>query len=243
MSDILKGSKDTNVSYAPGIIEDAQNRANFGKDVMMPAWKDYMQQSKDVYNQALPGMNRVAQEGAGYAGNVGATLGETGESAARTGIKGLESFFQPGYGQEQYAAAMAPIQQQYQSNLAAQNANFGGAGNLGSSRQALAGQQLAGQNEAAMASAAGNVMRDINQQRLQAAGQLGQLGQGYLQTGLGAKGTQLGFAERPMDWQTNYGKMMGLTPSQLYTPQWPGQQSTSQVNNPGLKGIASKLGL
>lgn len=243
MSDILKGSKDTNVSYAPGMIEDAQNRAKFGKDVMMPAYKDYINKIHGTYNESLPGMTKAAQGLGGYAGQVGQTLGETGESAARTGIKGLESFFEPGYGQEQFAAAMAPINSQYQSNLANNAATFGGAGNLGSSRQALAQGQLAGQAQGQQMQAAANVMNNLNQQRLQAGSTLGQLGQGYLNSGLAAKGTQLGAAERPTDWTANIGKQLGQVNPAIYTPQWPGQNSTSTTENPGLKGIAGKIGL
>ena len=69
------------------------------------------------------------------------------------------------------------------------------------------------------------------------------MGQGYLNSGLNAKQSQLGFAKRPMDWQTTYGKQLGLLPSQLYTPQYPGQQSTSETKSPGLKDIIGMIGL
>jgi hypothetical protein len=48
-----------------------------------------------------------------------------------------------------------------------------------------------------------------------------------------------------MDWQAQRGKMLGMTPSQLYTPQYPGQQSTttSQQKSPLdiIGGIIGKL--
>jgi hypothetical protein len=176
---------------------------------------------------------------------VGQTLGETGESAARVGVKGLESFFSPGYGQEQFAAAMAPIQGQYQTNMANNAATFGGAGNLGSSREALANAQTAGSAQGQQMQAAANVMNQLNQQRLQAGQSLAQTGGNYLNQGLQAKGTQLGAAERPMDWQSTYGKQLGQVPSQLYTPQYPGQQSTSGSTQKSpldlIGGIVGKL--
>jgi hypothetical protein len=186
-------------------------------------------------------MTRAAQEGGGYAGQVGQTLGETGESAARVGVSGLSQFFDPKYGMEQYAAAMAPIQGQYQQNMANQAAQFGGAGNIGSSRQALAQSQAAGANQAAQMQAAAGVMRDINNQRLQAGSQLGQLGGNYLERGLGAKQAQLGFAERPMDQIGQRGKNLALVPGSIYTPQYPGQQSTETTENPGLKDIIGPI--
>lgn len=237
MSDILKGSTEKDVNYVPGMTEDIAETLKFKKDVTMPAWKDYMKDVDKTYAENLPGMMKAAQGGAGYAGQVGQTLGETGESAARVGVSGLSQFFDPKYGAEQFAAAMAPIQGQYQQNLANQGAQFGGAGQLGSSRQALAGAQAAGANQAAQMQAAAGVMRDLNQQRLQAGQSLGQLGGNYLQGGLGAKQAQLGFAERPVDYISQKGKAMGLTPGALYTPQYPGQQGTTETKNPGLKDI------
>lgn len=237
MGDFLKGSKKNKVDYVPGMVDDIGETLKFKKDVTMPAWKDYMKDVDQTYDQALPGMSRAAQGLGNYAGQVGQTLGETGESAARTGISGLSQFFDPKYGAEQFAAAMAPIQGQYQTNLANQGAQFGGAGQLGSSRQALAGAQAAGAAQGQQMQAAANVMRDINNQRLQAGQSLGQLGGNYLGQGLNAKSTQLGAAERPMDWMSQKGKMLGMTPSQLYTPQYPGQQSTKETKTPGLKDI------
>lgn len=230
----LFGGSQTSVNYLPEQIKDIQKTGEFKQNVMMPTWQNYMTGAQTGYEQAIPGMMKAAQGGAGYAGQMGQTLGETGESAARTGVAGLESFFNPNYGAEQYAAAMAPIQAQYSQNVANQGAQFGGAGQLGSARQALAGQQLASANQAAQMQAAAGVMRDINQQRLTAGQALTGAGANYLQGGLGAKQAQLGFAERPMDWYSNLGKQYSMVPQTLYTPPYPGQQSTTQSNTPGI---------
>jgi len=242
---LTEDKKETSVNYLPEQIKDIQDTNKFKSDVIMPAWKDYMGDVNKTYEQNLPGMSRAAQGLGNYAGQVGQTFGETGESAARTGISGLSQFFDPKYGQEQFAAAMSPIQSQYMQNMANQGAQFGGAGNLGSSRQALAGAQAAGANQSAQMQAAANVMNNLNNQRLQAGSQLGQLGQGYLNSGLAAKGTQLGAAERPMDWQAQRGKMLGMTPSQLYTPQYPGQNATTTSSSKSpldlIGGIIGKL--
>ena len=244
-SDLTSDTKETSVNYLPEQIKDIQDTNKFKTDTMMPAYQNYMKQAQAGYDQSLPGMNKAAQGLSGYAGQVGQTLGETGESAARTGISGLSQFFDPKYGQEQFAAAMSPIQGQYQQNLANQGAMFGGSGQLGSARQALAGQQLAGATQGAQMQAAAQVMNNLNNQRLQAGQSLGQLGGNYLGQGLNAMGTKLGAAERPMDWQTTYGKQLGLVPQQLYTPQYPGQQSstTSSSKSPLdlIGGIIGKL--
>lgn len=242
MSFLFDSSKSTTVNQNPGQQEDINATNAFKSGTVMPSWQDYMAQSKAGYANAQPGMNQAAQNLSGYAGQVGQTLGETGESAVRTGTAGLEQFFNPSYGQDQFAAAMQPLQGQYQQNLANQGATFGGAGQIGSSRQALAGQQMAGANNAAQMQAAAGVMNNINNQRLQAGSQLMQGGQSQLNSGLAAQGTQLGAAERPMDWQSTYGKQLGMTPSQLYTPQYPGQQGSTSTSSPSLMQDLGSIG-
>jgi len=246
MSDLFGGlfgdTKETSVNYLPEQIQDIQKTNEFRQGTMMPYWQDYMKGLGEQYQQALPGVTKAAQGGAGYAGQVAETLGETGEKAARTGIAGLSQFFDPRFGQEQFAAAMAPIQAQYQQNVANQGAQFGGAGQLGSARQALAGQQLAGANQAAQMQAAANVMNQLNQQRLQAGSTLGQLAPGYFGTGMQAQQQRLGYAQAPTEFGINVmGKGAGYVPSQLYTPQYPGQQGTSTSNNPSLFDIGAKI--
>ena len=101
---------------------------------------------------------------------------------------------------------MVPAQQQYMANLAGQRAQFGGAGQLGSARQALADTALAGQTQAAQMAAAAQVSRDIAQQRAQAGSTLASLGQGGLQQAIGAAGQgvtfcDIGMAHRRLRWK------------------------------------------
>jgi len=236
------GGSETNVQYLPEQITDIQKTNQF-RGGMQGYGSDYMKQLQDAYNESLPGINKAAQGGAGYAGQMGQTLGETGESAARTGIAGLENFFSPGYGAEQYQAAMAPIQAQYQQNVANQGANFGGAGQLGSARQALAGQQLAGATQSAQMQAAAQVMNNLNNQRLQAGQSLGQLGGNYLQGGLGAKQAQYGFATAPTDYLTKtLGQGSQYVNQSLFNAPYPGQQSSQTQQNMGV-GDLVKTGM
>lgn len=241
--DMLFGDeKETSVNYLPGQMADIEKTNQFRQGTMMPFATDYLSKLQQGYGQGLAGINKAAQGGAGYAGQVAQTMGETGESAARTGVAGLGSFFDPNYGAEQFGAAMAPIQSQYQQNIANQGANFGGAGQLGSARQALAGQQLAGSTQAAQMQAAAGVMKDINQQRLQAGQALGQLGGNYLGQGMTAKQQQLGYAQAPTDYLLNtLGKGQGYVPSSLYQAQYPGQQGTTSSSTPSLFDIGAKI--
>ena len=92
-------------------------------------------------------------------------LGGTGESALRTGISGLENLFSPDYERQQINDALLPAELQYQQNLAGQNAGFGGAGQMGSARQALANTQLAQSNAINQAALGANIENQIRNQQ------------------------------------------------------------------------------
>ena len=114
-------------------------QTDFFTGTIAPTYETAVKGATDVYNQNAGAVLNAAQNAAGTAAQAQLALGETGESALRTGISGLQSLFSPDYEQNQIAAALAAPQAQYQQNLAGQQAQFGGAGNLGSARQALAG--------------------------------------------------------------------------------------------------------
>jgi hypothetical protein len=84
-------------------------------------------------------------------------------------------------------------------------------------------------------------MNNLNQQRITASNALAGYGQNYLGAGLGAQGTALGAAERPMDWYSTLGKQYAQVPQTLMQAQYPGQQSTTQTKTPSLFDIGSTI--
>ena len=192
----------------------AQNQ--FFTGTIAPTYQGAVKGATDLYNQGAPGVTNAAQNLAGTASQVGETAGGVGESALRTGVSGLESLFSPDYAQEQLNAAMAPAQAQYQQNLANQQAQFGGTGNLGSARQALAGQQLAGTTQATQAATAAGILKDIASQRAGVGAQLASIGQGGLSQALGAAGQGVTAAMAPQDLYNKYASVIFGTPSASY---------------------------
>ena len=217
-------------SSAPVLTQEQKDAIKAQTEMLtgtiIPAYKDVTGKATDLYNQNAGGVLTAAQRLGGQASQASTTLGETGESALRTGITGLQSLFNPEYEQNQVMSALAPAQAQYQQNLAAQQAQFGGTGNLGSARQALAGQQLAGQNQALMAKTAADTQAAIAAQRMGAAGQLAQLGQGGIGQALGAAGQQVSAAMTPQQLYSQYASVIFGTPSGSYTPDFRGTQGT-----------------
>ena len=227
----------TNVT-TPQLTEEqrAQMKAQneFFTGTIAPTYQGAVKGATELYNQGAPGVTNAAQNLAGTASQVGQTSGEVGESALRTGVSGLQSLFSPEYAQEQLNAAMAPAQAQYQQNLAGQQAQFGGAGNLGSSRQALAGQQLAGQTQSAQAATAASILKDISAQRAGVGATLAQIGQGGLGQALGAAGTGITAAMAPQVLYNKYSSVIFGTPSSSYAMGPVGSSSTSSSSNYGV---------
>jgi len=202
-------------------------QTDFFTGTIAPTYKEAVGGATDVYNQNVGGVVNAGQNLAGVAGQAQQTLGETGESALRTGVSGLQSLFSPDYERNQISAAMAPAQAQYQQNLAAQQAQFGGSGNLGSARQALAGQQLAGQNQALQAKTAADLQSQIASQRMGVGTTLAQLGQGGIGQALGAAGQQVSAAMTPQQLYNQYASVIFGTPSASYNPDFRGTQATN----------------
>jgi hypothetical protein len=212
-------------------------QTNFFTSTIAPAYQQAVGGARDIYNLSAPGVTYAGQNLAGVAGQAQEALGSTGESALRTGISGLQNLFGQDYEQQQMAAAMVPAQQQYMANLANQRAAFGGAGQLGSARQALADTALAGQTQAAQMAAAAQVSRDIAQQRAQVGSTLASLGQGGIGQALGAAGQGVAAAMTPQQLYNQYASVIFGTPATAYSPNFAGTQGMTQNTSRYQMGI------
>jgi len=228
-----QSSTDPKLTAAQAAQVEAQNQ--FFTGTLAPTYSGAVKGATDVYNQAAGGVKDASQNLAGVAGAAQKSLGETGESALRTGISGLQSLFNPDYEANQIKAALSPAQAAYAQNIAQQEAQFGGTGNLGSARQALAGRQAAGANQALMAKTAADVQRDVAGQRMSTAGQLAQLGQSGIGQSLGAAGTKLGASQADIDLYNKYASVIFGTPSASYNLGPTGSNTSTSGSNLGFK--------
>ena len=198
----------------------------------------------NLYNTSAGGELNAAQNVAGTANQAQNVFGTTGQSALNTGVTGLENLFSPDYQQSQINAALAPVQYQYQQNLANQGAQFGGAGELGSARQALAGEQLASTNAMNQGTLAANIASTIANQRLTAGQALANIGAGGIANAVGAANTQLAASQAPLSFfNTQYLSSLNNAPS--YTiPNYTGTQGTSNNStSTNYANILKDLGL
>jgi len=204
-------------------------QTGFFTGTIAPTYQNIVTGATDLYNKSAPGMLTASQNLGGIANQAQQTLGSTGESALRTGITGLESLFSPDYEANQVAAAMGPAQAQYLQNLEMQQRQFGGAGMLGSARDALASRQLAGTNQMNQAQIAAQIQNQIAQQRMGVGSTLAQLGQGGIGQALGAAGTQLAASGVPMDKFAQLASIYYGAPAQSYTGNFTGAQGSTKT--------------
>ena len=218
------GSSTTIPTLSPE--QNAQIAAQTGlfTSTIAPAYQTAVTGATDLYNLAAPGVTNAAQNLAGTANQAQTVLGSTGESALTSGINALQNLNSPQYQQAQINAALLPAQQQYAQNIAAQQAQFGGAGMLGSSRQALAERQTAGSAQAAQQSAVAQVLKDISQQQFAAGSQLGQLGQAGLTGAQAAAQNQVAASMAPQTLFNQYAATLFGTPAASYNPDFRGTQ-------------------
>jgi hypothetical protein len=230
-----KGSNTTTTTLTPEQAAQIKAQTDFFTGTIAPTYTGAVQGATNVYNNALQGVTNAGQQEASTAGQVAATTGQTGESALRTGVTGLESLFSPDYEQTQIQAALAPAQAQYAQNIANQQAQFGGTGELGSARQALAGQQLAGANQAAQMSTAAQIQSTIEGQKAAAANQLAGIGQAGLGQALGATQAGVTAAMTPQQLYNQYAQVIFGTPQSSYALSPLGASQTTTSNNLGFK--------
>lgn len=229
------GTSTAQVELSPEQRQQIAAQTGFFTNTIAPTYEQAVRGATDIYNLGAGGVTNAAQNLATQAGQAQQTLGSTGESALRTGISGLSNLFTPEYEQQQLAAALMPAQAQYQQNLAGLNAQFGGTGQIGSARQALASQQLAGSTMAAQQAAAAQVAKDIAAQRMAAGSTLAQLGQGGIGQALGAAGQGVSAAMTPQQLYNQYASVIFGTPSAAYNPDFRGTQSSTTTTT-GYKG-------
>jgi len=239
--DLFGGPKTTKTVDIPASQQAEMDAlSKFKVEQALPYYLRGMKGVEDIYNINAPGMLQAAQNVGGVAGQVQETTGGVGESALRTGVTGLQSLFQPDYEANQVRAALAPAQAQYMQNVANQQAQFGGAGNLGSARQALAGQNLASQNASLMANTAAQVQRDVAGQRQAVANQLAQIGYGGMDRALAAAQAKQAAASSPTDqYYKNLAARYSIAPTLGTTP-YPGALGTEEQKGADWNSIIGK---
>ena len=257
-------------SSAPVVTEEQKEllkaQTGFLTGTAFPSYQKTVGMAGDVYNQVNPATTQAAQTAMDVSGRAGQLQETAGTGALTTGITGqgnlaayqsqagrglfeggagqLGALFSPQYKQEQIQAALQPAREEIREQMGSQAALFGGAGGLGSSRQALASRNLASLGEQRLGSVAAQTSAGVEGQRQRAAESLmgagaSSLGQaaglfGSL-TGAGQQGlsaaqqsaaSRIGFAGAPQDVLSKYASIIYGTPQASTTPNFQGTQGS-----------------
>lgn len=221
------GTTYQTAQMTPEQQEQIKAQTQFFTGTVAPTYQNAVTGATGLYNAEAPGVTQAAQNLAGQSAQAQQVLGSTGESAVKTGIQGLENVFGGDYEQRQLANALAPAQAQYAQNMQQQAAQFGGTGQLGSARAALAAAQTAGSTQAAQEQAAATVENQIAQQRLAAGQALTGAGQAGIGQAIGAAGQGITAAMTPQQLYNQYAGVLFGTPSASYNPNFAGTQGTT----------------
>jgi hypothetical protein len=219
-----KGSSNTQAVLTPEQRQTIALQNDALKNVFMPAYTKTIGGAGQVLNQVAPAVNQTAQTAMDVGQQTGALQQRTGSQNLTTGSEGLKALFDPQYEQNQIQGALQAGREATREQLAGQNAMYGGAGGLGSSRQALADTNLRQLGEQRQATAAADAQAKVQANRANAAQALMGGGQSQLAAANQAAASRIGYAQSPQDMYAKYANVIFGVPQGSTTPNYAGTQ-------------------
>lgn len=199
-------------------------QTEFLKNTALPAYQQTVGGAKDVLGNVMPAVQQAAGGASDVAARTGALQEAAGTGALATGLTGLASLFGPQYKEQQVQAALQAGRESTREQLAGQNAMYGGAGGLGSARQALADTNLRQLGEQRQATAAANAAAGVETNRAAVANQLANFGQQGITNAQQAAAARVGLAGAPQDVYSKYASVVYGIPQANTTPVFTGTQ-------------------
>ena len=206
------------------------------KDVFMPQYTGTVQGAKSTYDMLSPYANKAALNAFNTYGDVSKNAITGATNAYTSGMTDLAKLFDPNYEQNQINAALQAGRESARESQAGQNAMYGAAGGLGSSRMALADKNLASLNAQRQATAAAGAQAQVQANRMAAANSMFGAGQSLGNIGLSATGQQISATQSPMDLYNKYASVVFGVPQASTTPNFANTQGTNT------QGSSTKIG-
>jgi len=220
------GSSNTQVQMSPQQERLTGAQTDFLTGTAFPAYQKVLGMANNVYNQTNPSTLSAANTASNVAGRTGATQENAGIRGVNTGMQGLASLFDPNYEEGQVQAALQAGRESGRELVNQQNAGYGAAGGLGSSRSALANANLASLQEQRQTAAAADARAKVQANKAVAANQLATLGGQNLTAANTAAAARIGYAGTPQDILSKYAAVLYGTPQASTTPDFRGTQSS-----------------
>ena len=229
------GGGKSSGSSAPVVTEEQKALLKAQTDALtgtfLPAYSKTLGMANDVYGQTNPAATNAANTAMNVAGQTGATQQAAGTAGTAIGMSGLASLFDPQYEQGQVNAALQAGRESAREAQAGQNAMYGAAGGLGSSRMALADRNLSSLNEQRQATAAANARAGVQANKAAAANQLATLGGQQIAGANQAAAARIGYAQTPQDVLSKYASVIYGTPQASTTPNFSGTQGANTTSS------------
>lgn len=219
-----KGSSTSTVQMTPEQQQLLRAQTDFLTGTAFPAYKETIGGAGSALQQTAPAALSAAQTAMDVGQRAGALQEAGGVQSYLQGMQGLSKLFSPEYKQEQINAALQPATEDIREQMNQQGAMFGGAGALGSSRQALASRNLASLGQARLGNVAAQVSGNVETQRQNAANALLGAGQAGLSAAQQSAASRIGYAQTPQDIYSKYAQVVFGTPQASTTPQFQGTQ-------------------
>lgn len=231
-----KSSGSSQAVLTPEQKELLQLQTGALKETFLPAYQKTIGDAGTVLRDVQGYQNKAALNAYTQAGDVSKSSIEGANAMIGAGNKTLQALFDPAYEQGQIQAALQAGRESARESQMGQNAMYGGAGGLGSTRMALADKNMASLNAQRQATAAAEAQARVQANRANAAGQIMSQGQQLANLGLGAASQQVGYSTAPMDLYGKYASIVYGTPQASTTPNFSGTQgSTTQGKGMGFK--------
>lgn len=235
------GGGKSSGSSTPVVTQEQRDllkaQTGFLTDTALPAYKQTIGGAQTAYNQTAPAATSAAQTAMDVGQRTGALQEAGGAGAYMQGLSGLSNLFSPQYKQQQINAALQPATEDVREQMNQQGALFGGAGGLGSARQALASNNLASLSQARLGNIAAQVSGNVESQRQAAANTLLGAGQQGLQAAQQSAASRIGYAQTPQDIYSKYASVVYGTPQASTTPSFQGTQGQTTSG----KGLGFKI--
>lgn len=223
-----KGSSTVTAELTPEQREQIKLQTEALRSTFLPAYQSTVGGAKDIYGQVAPAATAAAGTASDVAGAAGALQGAVGAKSYLTGTSGLEKLFSDDYKTQQIQAAMQPAREEIREQVGSQNAMFGGAGGGGSTRAALARENLKQLGEQRLGTVAAATSADIENRRQQAAGTLLTAGQTGLTAAQQAAMSRVGLAQVPQDVYSKYASIVYGVPQASTVSNFAGTQGQNK---------------
>jgi len=222
------GQSATQVQLTPEQQALLKAQTDAYTNIFLPSYQKATGGAHGVYQGSTPYLDKAAIRGFNQSTTTADQLNQPSLNALGTSSKTLENIISPDYIKNQIAGYLQPVQEQNREANNSLFAQYGGAGQLGSSRAALAESSLGGLNAARLQAAGTNAISNITSQQIGAANNLANMGFAGIGASQGASQAAIGYANAPTDLYAKYASILYGTP-QSATPNFANTQgSTSQ---------------